>query len=371
MRLIDMNYNDYLVHHGILGQRWGKKNGPPYPLGSGDHSASERKAGWRASLKKSSPRINKRKSDLHLTDRQKKALKIGLIAAGTVLAVGAGVYIYKSGYFQNKMVLGRNALSKDEVLKLFDNKHKIDSPVDVILGNGSTVNIKHCATSKFHDLEIINSKLSLSHDEIEKVFDVGRMTKSEQLAYFKTQEGIELSKKIVDNVNQGNLNNCVQSTFAGVLRRMGYDVIAGQNPAGTLIEEVFNSFKDVKVESLYKTARNTKELKHLTNLKTVVDSVRAQGIIFNKLEDKITSQGNGAFGLLNIYAPDGNHAVEYFVNNNKLEIFDNQMKKAYSDFASFFHDHKSMNISLTTFARLDNCEPILDYMLENHFIKPF
>ena len=42
--------NDYISHHGILGQRWGKKNGPPYPLGSGDHSASEKKAGWRKSL---------------------------------------------------------------------------------------------------------------------------------------------------------------------------------------------------------------------------------------------------------------------------------------------------------------------------------
>ena len=43
----------YLSHHGILGQHWGKKNGPPYPLGPGDHSASERKAGWRKSLDKS------------------------------------------------------------------------------------------------------------------------------------------------------------------------------------------------------------------------------------------------------------------------------------------------------------------------------
>lgn len=36
-----MNY--YIKHHGILGQKWGKKNGPPYPLGGGDYSESEKR----------------------------------------------------------------------------------------------------------------------------------------------------------------------------------------------------------------------------------------------------------------------------------------------------------------------------------------
>lgn len=33
-----------LSHHGIFGQKWGKRNGPPYPLGENDLSAAERKA---------------------------------------------------------------------------------------------------------------------------------------------------------------------------------------------------------------------------------------------------------------------------------------------------------------------------------------
>lgn len=43
--------DDYIAHHGILGQKWGDKNGPPYPLGSGDHSSAEKKAASAAGVK--------------------------------------------------------------------------------------------------------------------------------------------------------------------------------------------------------------------------------------------------------------------------------------------------------------------------------
>ena len=77
----------YLYHHGILGQRWGKRNGPPYPLGESDHSKSEKQAGWKKSLDSSSEKSynsdKENKEKRHLTDGQKRAIKIGATVAAT------------------------------------------------------------------------------------------------------------------------------------------------------------------------------------------------------------------------------------------------------------------------------------------------
>ena len=88
-------YYNYLQHHGILGQKWGKKNGPPYPLGASDHSAAEKKAGWRKSLDKDNNKETKEKKKFHLSDKQKKYLKIGAAVTATVLVTAGTVYLAK------------------------------------------------------------------------------------------------------------------------------------------------------------------------------------------------------------------------------------------------------------------------------------
>lgn len=40
---MDSLHKNYLEHHGILNQKWGRRNGPPYPLDKEDHSAAEKK----------------------------------------------------------------------------------------------------------------------------------------------------------------------------------------------------------------------------------------------------------------------------------------------------------------------------------------
>ena len=79
----------YLEHHGILGQKWGKMSGPPYPLGKGDHSAAEKAAASAAgvSVGKSSGKgsienVKKKSTKKVLTPEEQRAAALDAARAG-------------------------------------------------------------------------------------------------------------------------------------------------------------------------------------------------------------------------------------------------------------------------------------------------
>lgn len=151
-----MQFDNYLEHHGILGMKWGKRNGPPYPLGSDDHSASEKKAGWRKSLKskvggirRAAKRAEARgiretskkyqneyglsKADADEAARKKRALmKKVAIGAGIAVGVAATAYVVSN--------LGRNYC--DDLIKAGTTIQTLSSDPDR-LNNGKAFFTAH------------------------------------------------------------------------------------------------------------------------------------------------------------------------------------------------------------------------------------
>ena len=100
--------------------KWGKKNGPPYPLGASDHSTSEKKAGWRKSLDKGPDDSDNKKKGL--SDKQKKAIKIGAAVAVTALATYGTYRLAKSGKLDPYIASGKSKLNKLMEKKAGDTK---------------------------------------------------------------------------------------------------------------------------------------------------------------------------------------------------------------------------------------------------------
>lgn len=111
-----MNNETYLVHHGIKGQHWGKRNGPPYPLGADDHSSSEKREGTKGWTIKAKREEKKRSNQNEpnekrgLSDKQKKALKVAGAAIGVAAVAAIAYYGVKSGKLQRLENVGRSAL---------------------------------------------------------------------------------------------------------------------------------------------------------------------------------------------------------------------------------------------------------------------
>lgn len=68
-------YSNYISHHGIQGQEWGVKNGPPYPIEDGKHSKKEKKFKNKGENKKEEKK--KTKEQEAYEEAKSKAIKSG------------------------------------------------------------------------------------------------------------------------------------------------------------------------------------------------------------------------------------------------------------------------------------------------------
>lgn len=269
-----MNYYrlNELYHHGILGQKWGNKNGPPYPLKASSHSVSEKKAGWRKSLD-SDDKKNYNSSDTNskrfsFSSKQKKAIAV---AVGAALVVGAGVYLSKNGAIDGIISNGKAA-------------------TEGVLDNFSGTSVKRLAFDpKDFDSEPI------AYDA-----DIKQLPKIENFPEHLTKTYLLEDLK---NINpDGGRTNCVACSITEYFRSRGYDVSAKVRDNGLF----GNTFSVNEIECLFPDfeERFTNRIPITYDVMRSSDAIRA----------RIMAHGEGAAGVFAV-----NYSDEY---KRMMKIFD-------------------------------------------------
>lgn len=301
---MEYSYRDEFYHHGILGQKWGVQNGPPYPLDTADHSVSEKKAGWKKSLDSSDNKVVNKKDIKNIQRASKEAsrqqakellkqivnskeFKVGAIAAVSVLAAYGA---YKLGtHFQMDAEVVNGVVFKEFKFTGF--------------------------LKEYYD-DIIEGSQKAYAKLPQKFNSIGQLPKSAKNyadEFFHTASP-DAASKLVAGINHGadiatnNLRNqnCGMCSAAIIARLKGYEITAAEMPSNGLARETLEGFFE-----------GGKFLKSTTsNSSAIVKS--------------LVSKGEGTYGIM--YVPwkvGGAHYISYAVKNGTVEFLDGQIEKVW------------------------------------------
>lgn len=305
----------YLAHHGIMGQKWGKRNGPPYPLSPGAHSSSEKKAGWRSSLSSS------------------KDVKPRRFSGGSdAVKPTPGVNKDPNSHLQFDHMNEVPQKVRDRKVKTLKVQRALYVPV-ALLGFPITGISGVVRTTKAlkNEKEALKTSAEYAKERESSPIDekTGFRKKQNDLSF---EEDVKRINPLYKDVTDQSKHNCVLCSVAYDLRRRGYDVTAKGAAIGYDNDEV-SAWYDNKIS--YKTIPNEKKNK------VSVDNV------INEL-----SKDTGR-GILNIGWPGGGgHAIAYDNTGGQLKIVDGQSAEIMTDVKDIKKALK--HATCAEYARTDN-----------------
>ena len=238
----------YLAHHGVAGQKWGQRHGPPYPLSR--NPANAKRA--RVDYKQNSVHVNK--GDL---GRGIKTMATGVlgIVGGAALGLATGGYGTMVGLalasVATESLMGGHKTRKSE--RLTDKRDKIvreqesnesKEQKDIRKKKQQAIfDADHELYANFNPLESTNTaKLeysSTTNKRLQKALEIKRDTKISDVLGSKNQTlASKTPEKISHGVNPnysktaaGYRDNCLKCSLTMEMRMRGYDVQAKASSA--------------------------------------------------------------------------------------------------------------------------------------------
>lgn len=308
-------YSNYLKHHGINGQRWGVKNGPPYPLDYQSHSSKEKSSNAKSIIDGKSDSNSKEdeKEKKGLTDKQKNTLKAIGITAGVAVSAYAAYKLYKN----------------PAVRKTFE---------DMVLKHGNKT------LDELDDVaEDVVEKIDL-----DKEFSKLGIKKINNGAGEKVEDTIYWANKNSRGWVEGRDHNCISCAFATEMRRRGYDVCSKEQNGTYNVGDVMKVFGKPK---------------------------KFKGETISDLADQLESQGVGTRGIFMATYRDkseGSHFFNYEIGTDgKVRFFDGQQQfKDYSilDMWGENPDNAPTDFKKSMFFSVSDKEPNVDALM--NYIEP-
>lgn len=224
----------YLVHHGIRGQRWGQRNGPPYPLSGRDYSATEKK--W---MGHKSSRANSKTNKQHFDRTLEKGTTIATLSRSPDRIKGTDMYYAtfdkqdRDQYMSMFNQPVKDAVTGKKVYKMLiktSNKHKMK-----VASEDSSVNVFRELVKKDRDFSNF-------------VFDESRMqshfvtSKYKFSAYREARSALERARKDDYQLTDKDLRS-IYKMFNYVLPS---DAGGNQREAKDVLNQRTKFFKELK-----------------------------------------------------------------------------------------------------------------------------
>ena len=369
-------FESYLAHHGIKGQHWGEKHGPPYPLGTEVHNRVVKRAEKSSANKQSSnaDKSTKHKKLNNLMRLNQQVTQIYLQMQQQAHQQATQMHMHNTMMHQMMGKPSKKLTNRIEKLSKTAKGPELKGLTELLIFYGASIALAAASTAA----KVIHDKNNKKRDEKREeklnqmVEEKNANSKIDKKTGFRLKNEESTEKEDLKACNPfygknssfSTTNNCAYCSFAYDLRRRGYDVMAKLSPTGVSNEDIFKVYKNAKPRImdpfnamvLDKDGKPT-NLANTKNLSKARSSLLAPGKV-NKVFKQLASE-EGSRGLLTIYwQGGGGHATTYFVKNGKVKIADPQTGKILT-----FNSEYMNKVAYGYTVRLDNM-PIEDIDLE-------